>query len=615
MPSYIDSRITRRRLLKGTAAGAGAAFLIACGGGDGGSSSLQSASNALEPGAVWAAKDTWTLEDETKNAVRGGIYRGVRTGDQSGHFDFITLASSESVAGHHTNEHLMAAARRPGLDPSSVEANTAIPALASAWEFSPDGTSITFTMRESVKWQDIHPINGRVMDIDDWRSTDQRFREVGQYRGQMPSIAERSEFPDDKTMVWKLISPFAGIQELISNIQWTYMVQPKEVNSSSVLAESTIIGTGYKMLDKHQPAIAYEYKKNPEYWGGDPFIDRWHVPIIPEYANRFAQFITGNIQDFTPTARDVLLLADDAPETVIVAQQIPTTRTDWMQFGADTPEEDIQNTRPWADPRVRIAIRRAINFKAIGELESNKVNLEAAGIPIEILPNTHVNRHPGFWLNPEEGEYDGDLNNNFLFNVAEAKKLIAAAGFGDAPIPMNYYVQATQGEIAENNKLVLDSLKDSGIFDLNVVLSPNRRDFRERRAFLRADGFIAQVGHNAEVDRIVYRQHHSQGNAGRSDHSFPTAEIDALIIKQRQTIDVEARWGVLKDLQHVLAAHMGQVPGRHNFTTLGFRWPWLHNIGHGEPAVGSNSPPRGRPFLGGHLQWLDKDMPNRDTPI
>ena len=115
MPSYIDSRITRRRLLKGTAAGAGAAFLIACGGD--GSSSLQSASNALEPGAVWAAKDTWKLEDETKKAVRGGIYRGVRSGDQSGHFDFITLASSESVSGHHTNEHLMAAARRPGLRP------------------------------------------------------------------------------------------------------------------------------------------------------------------------------------------------------------------------------------------------------------------------------------------------------------------------------------------------------------------------------------------------------------------------------------------------------------------------------------------------------------------
>ena len=49
-------------------------------------------------------------------------------------------------------------------------------------------------------------------------------------------------------------------------------------------------------------------------------------------------------------------------------------------------------------------------------------------------------------------------------------------------------------------------------------------------------------------------------------------------------------------------------PGRHEYTTLSLRWPWLHNIGHGN----SGSPPSGRPYSGGHLHWLDKDMPRRN---
>jgi hypothetical protein len=54
---------------------------------------------------------------------------------------------------------------------------------------------------------------------------------------------------------------------------------------------------------------------------------------------------------------------------------------------------------------------------------------------------------------------------------------------------------------------------------------------------------------------------------------------------------------------------MPAVPGRHLYTNFDFRWPWLHNIAYGSPG----SPPQGQPILGGHLQWLDPDMPGRNT--
>ena len=147
------------------------------------------------------------------------------------------------------------------------------------------------------------------MDIDDWRTSDQRFREVGQYRTLMPSVVDKSEFPDATTMVWRLSAPYAAIEALIYENTWTYAILPKELNLDPNKALEWPIGTNYKALEKYSASSTYEYKKHAEYWGGDPFIERWHVPIIPEYANRKAQFAQAqNTIDFTPTARDFLLL-------------------------------------------------------------------------------------------------------------------------------------------------------------------------------------------------------------------------------------------------------------------------------------------------------------------
>jgi hypothetical protein len=142
-----------------------------------------------------------------------------------------------------------------------------------------------------------------------------------------------------------------------------------------------------------------------------------------------------------------------------------------------------------------------------------------------------------------------------------------------------------------------------------VDVSPNAQQFRERRSFYRADGLVAETAHNGDVSKLVNRQWHTDGNIGRSVQHFPTPQIDNLIEAQHRELDIERRWGILKELQLALAAHMPATPGRHLFTTFAFRWPWLHNLAYG--TLGSTPP--GQPALGGHLHWLSEDMPGRDT--
>jgi peptide/nickel transport system substrate-binding protein len=599
LPAY--SGITRRRFLKSAAAGTGAALLIACGGG-GNDSAFEDTSDPNEPGSVWFAKNNWQLPDETKQAVRGGIYRGFETDDQEGHFDMIQLIPGQYQTSEHCDEMLMAPNRGPGIEPGSKEYNTTRGALAESWEISPDGMTITFTLRPGVKWHNLPPVNGRVMDIDDWKTSQERYFVMGLYN-HVPLLLDHTEYPDARHMVWKTKNPYGPIFERIYSTHFTYAIRPKELNANVTLAEQSAIGTGYKILDKYQPGIGFEYRKHPEYWGGDPFIERWHQPIIPEYSNRYAQFVNRNIQDFSPTARDVLLMHRDAPGAVIVGDPIPDNSATRMRFGKISPE-----VQAWADPRVRVAIRRSIDFASIGAFLSNKEEFERNGIPVEMTPMTHLPQNPGYWLNPDKNEL-GALSDNYKYNPAEAKKLMAAAGHTSA-IPVPYYVALEDGEIPESNLLVMDSMEASGTVKLEVVRVPTGSEHNRYRIQGLYDGMIPQSGANEDADYFIMRDYHSSGAPAPSRQAFPDPRIDALGDRQRQAIDPEQRIQALKDFQMFMAEFMAAVPGRHLYTQFRFRWPWLHNLAYGAPT---GSPSTGQGILGGHLQWLDKDMPNRDT--
>jgi hypothetical protein len=76
-------------------------------------------------------------------------------------------------------------------------------------------------------------------------------------------------------------------------------------------------------------------------------------------------------------------------------------------------------------------------------------------------------------------------------------------------------------------------------------------------------------------------------------------------------MDLEKRSQILKDFQILLAELMPAIPGRHQFTTFSFRWPWAHNLSFA--GDNGSSPPTGQPVLGGQKIWLDPDMPNRNS--
>jgi ABC-type transport system substrate-binding protein len=288
-----------------------------------------------------------------------------------------------------------------------------------------------------------------------------------------------------------------------------------------------------------------------------------------------------------------MLLRNDAPDTVIVANDIRQSDSSIHKWGKHNPQQ-----RPWKDPRVRIAFRRGIDYASIAQFLSNRNEFEARGIPVEILTTTHVVNHPSWWLDPEKGEL-GDLSKNYLFDVAEAKKLTAAAGY-DQPIDLPYFVNTT-GELPDAEAAVQKSLTDGGVFKVDLRRTPSS----EYRVLINVEGQFEgiqqQNGGSNELDYQMFRYYHSSNVGGVP---FPDAKLDQLAEAQRREGDFEKRIGIAKEIQLYLAQTFLQNPGRSVFTTFSFRWPWVHNSNYGS-----------YPDRGGHLQWLDENMPNRSNRV
>ena len=70
-------------------------------------------------------------------------------------------------------------------------------------EVAADGSSITFTLRPGVKWHPVEPVNSRVMDIDDWKTSFERHLELSPHRKSIADFLDKVEYPDDRTMVWE----------------------------------------------------------------------------------------------------------------------------------------------------------------------------------------------------------------------------------------------------------------------------------------------------------------------------------------------------------------------------------------------------------------------------
>ena len=174
-----------------------------------------------------------------------------------------------------------------------------VPALATSWTTSPDGLTITFKLRQGVKWHD-----GK-----DFTSADVAFtlKEVWQKlhpfgRAAFANVKE-VQTPDPLTVVLKLSAP----APYLLNYSNTYGAQilPRHIyEGKDVLtnpANNAPIGTGPFVFKEWVKGSHVRLVRNPNYWGKDaqgkqlPYLDGVVFRFIPDPAARAVALQAGEL--------------------------------------------------------------------------------------------------------------------------------------------------------------------------------------------------------------------------------------------------------------------------------------------------------------------------------
>jgi peptide/nickel transport system substrate-binding protein len=569
-----SNRLSRRRTLAITGAGAlGAAFLAACGGG--GSSSEKSSDKS---GLLANAADT------TKQAKVGGIWRSTYARDATSFDPAFQGTGANALA--RTNNTLVTF--QMGVLSDST-ANV-IPELVQAWEYSPDRMALTLKLRRDVKWHNKAPVNGRQFDADDVVFTLDRAQQKASNRGNFfssinPDALFRSwSKVDQYTVTIQLTKPvYYALASLASSLGGNISVLPKETDTTFD-ARRDAIGTGPYFLAEYNPSVSYKFKRNPEYFdkGNAGFIDEIEQPIVPEYAAQLAQFKAGNIYawDYTTgvTAEDILPTKRDTPELalyslpILVGPRLPIHSIDfgWLPEGKS----------PFLDQRVRQAVSMSLARDLWISTFYNTDSFTSQGLPVNVRWSSSVWADRDGWLDPKGKDF-GPNAKYFNHDIAEAKKLLLAAGHG-AGLSVTSTI-TTGGYGASHGKAtdVIEGMLSEAGFKPQRNDVDNTKEFipKYREATGKYEGWAMKVAGGDLIDATMRMRSEFYSKAGQGFLGFtPDSQFDGMVEKAVLEFDTDKRTQQAYDMQRYLAEKMYGVKWPGGASGFGLAWPVVKNF-------------------------------------
>lgn len=333
-------------------------------------------------------------------------------------------------------------------DLSSAEKPSAlIPALATSWEVdSADKTKWTFKLRDGVKFHDGSTFDAAavVWNLDKLLVADApQFdkRQSAQGKSRIPAVASYRVI-DPLTVEIVTKSPDATLPYQLS---WVLMSSPANWEAQGKSWEAVAqkpSGTGpWKMESGFTPRERAELTPNKDYWDKArvPKLDKLVLVPLPEPNTRVAALRSGQVDWIEAPAPDSVKSLKGAGFS-IVTNSYPHNWT-WHLSRVEGS--------PWNDIRVRKAANLAVDREGLNEL------LGGLSVPAQgYLPPGH--------------QWFGKPTFKLEYNVEEAKKLMAEAGYGPdkpintkvvisssgsgqmLPLAMNEYIQQTLSEIGIN---------------------------------------------------------------------------------------------------------------------------------------------------------------------
>ncbi|MCY3887212.1 MAG: ABC transporter substrate-binding protein [Chloroflexi bacterium] len=345
--------VSRRALLTAAgSAGVGAAGLALVGCGDDDEEAADAVAETAEP-ATPAEPAPEPVVEEPAGPTMGGVLReGYSRGSER--MDPIAALWWDASSFPAVHETLFA------LDENAEN----LPLLAAGWEISDDGLSWNFQMREGLTFHTGKPINADTVAASlNWTNNPEGGGFVFLFWGPVESITATP----DNTVRIDFSHPFIGFPTVANNGYATVFdteIWERLRGDYGTTGEDG--GSGPFTLTEYVPGSHLEVARWADYQGstlpfhqnqGAAYIDGIRWVDVPEAATRAAELEEGNIDALhAPAFSDVQRLKDN-PDLVVIEN------VTWGHYFMGLNHE--RTNLGFNDPRVRLAISKAINRQAI----------------------------------------------------------------------------------------------------------------------------------------------------------------------------------------------------------------------------------------------------------
>jgi len=391
------------------------------------------------------------------------------------------------------------------------------PRLAEKWSFSPDGKTLTFTLRKNVKFHD-----GTPLDADAVKFSIDRVKTINKGPAVFIRGISGVEIADKSTVRVRISE---NPRLALKGLALIMMVSPTALKANEEggdLGQKWIqrnsVGTGPYRLAEVKPNERQVYTRFDPYWRGWTKGQAARVEYIVQLDPAAARLMLER-GDVDMTA----IYSNDAIEPLRANPQITVHL---KEFPA--PQYMMMNTKvkPLDDVRVRRAIQHAWNRAAWKASLGGVVGEQLAPAPIELLGEDYK---------PVTFDYD----------LAKAKQLLAEAGFPNGGFKITHYFLEGDTHKKSMGELLQAELRTLGIqMDIRSLIVARMfemvRDFGKTRNPASAIDMITIFTPARIFDPHNYLDWHFNSKAweyGRNFMYYENPEVDRLLAQAAATLD------------------------------------------------------------------------------
>ncbi|MGB3242908.1 MAG: ABC transporter substrate-binding protein [Sulfitobacter sp.] len=418
-----------------------------------------------------------------------------------------------------------------------------LPGLAESWEVSDDGKTVTFTLRQGVKFHSndqftpTRDFNAEdvIFSFDRQGNPDNAYNSYSggtwEYYGgmSMPDLVESIEKVDDYTVVFHLTRPEAPFianmaMDFASIVSKEYADAMMEAGTPEMLNQAPV-GTGPFSFQAYQKDAVIRYLRNDDYWGDKAKVESLIFAITPDASVRYQKVQAGECHIMAyPNPADVQAMKD-AEDIVVMEQE--GLNVGYLAYNT--------TVAPFDNANVRKALNMAIDKQAI--------------IDVVFQGSGEIAKNP---IPPTMWSYNDAIEDD-PYDPAAAKAALEAEGVTD--LSMKIWAMPVQRPYNPNARRMAE-LMQADMAEIGVtveIVSYEWGEYLERSKAADRDGavLLGWTGDNGDPDNFLAVLLGCDGVGNSNRANWCNEEFDGLIQEAKVLPTQEERAALYEQAQVV----------------------------------------------------------------